>query len=63
MLSCKEVTLLLSEAQDRPLKLTEKMQLEMHLAMCSGCQNFRQQMKFLRLACQRYIKTRQHDDE
>ena len=63
MLSCKEVTHLLSEAQDRKLKLSEKMQLEMHLAMCAGCQNFRQQMNFLRLACQRYLKQRQPDDE
>jgi hypothetical protein len=63
MLSCKEVTHLLSEAQDRKLKLTEKMQLEMHLAMCTGCQNFRQQMNFLRQACQRYLKERQRDEE
>lgn len=55
MLNCKEVTRLLSESQDRKLAVTEKMQLEMHLAICKGCRNFKSQMAFLREACQRYI--------
>lgn len=57
MLSCKEATRLLSEAQDRKLDLPEKMQLEVHLAMCKGCRNFKGQMNFLREACKRYIDT------
>jgi predicted anti-sigma-YlaC factor YlaD len=58
MLSCKEVTHLLSESQDRKLTLSEKMRLEMHLAMCKGCKNFKGQMNFLRQACERYLKDR-----
>ena len=54
MLKCKEITHLVSEAQDRKLRLTERLELEMHLAICSGCNNFRRQMNFLREACQRY---------
>lgn len=54
MLSCKEVTHLLSEGQDRKLFLRERFALEMHLAMCKGCTNFRKQMDFLRTACRRY---------
>ncbi len=53
MLSCKDVTHLLSEAQDRKLLLPEKLHLEMHLAMCKGCRNYRKQMNFLREACRR----------
>lgn len=60
MLNCKEVTRLLSEGQDRPLGLAEKMQLEMHLAICQGCRNFRTQLAFLRAACRRYLGG--HDD-
>lgn len=63
MLSCKEVTHLLSESQDRKLSLSEKMHLEMHLAMCKGCSNFKNQMKFLREACKRYVKARSNVDE
>ena len=43
MLSCKEVTHLLSEAQDRKITLPERVNLEMHLAVCKGCKNFRNQ--------------------
>ncbi|MDP2134552.1 MAG: zf-HC2 domain-containing protein [Sulfuritalea sp.] len=56
MLSCKETTQRLSEAQDRDLSLSEKLQLKMHLAMCGGCRNFSRQMDFLRLACKRYTE-------
>ena len=53
MLSCEEATRLLSEAQDRKLVLPEKLQLEIHVAICKGCRNYRKQMSFLRAACQR----------
>lgn len=56
MLSCKEVTHLLSEEQDRKLALMERINLEMHLAMCKGCTNFRKQMDFLRTACRSYAE-------
>jgi len=56
MLSCKEITHLLSESQDRKLNLSEKFHLQMHLAMCKGCKNFKNKMNFLRAACKRYRK-------
>lgn len=55
MLSCKEATRLMSAAQDRPLNVSERLNLELHLAMCKGCRHFRQQMNFLREACRRYM--------
>jgi hypothetical protein len=63
MLSCKEVTQLLSEAQDRKLTLPERIHLEMHLAICQGCTNFKSQMGFLREACKRYVSARTKPDE
>lgn len=54
MLSCKEATHLMSEAQERDLSLGERLQLKLHLAICDGCTNFRRQMNFLRQACRRY---------
>lgn len=62
MLSCKEVTHLLSDSQDRKLTLGERINLEMHLAICNGCSNFRKQMDFLRTACRRYADKAMHDD-
>ncbi len=58
MLTCKEATRMMSEAQDRPLSIGERLQLQMHLAMCRGCRNFRVQMDFLRTACRRYLGRR-----
>ena len=58
MLKCKEMTHLLSEAQDRKQTVSERLQLEMHLAMCSGCRNFKSQMAFIRQACRRYLTAR-----
>ena len=63
MLSCKDVTHLLSEGQDRKLTLGERVQMEMHLAMCKGCSNFRKQMDFLRTACRRYVDTALSDED
>ncbi|HSG23184.1 MAG TPA: zf-HC2 domain-containing protein [Azonexus sp.] len=63
MLSCKEVTHLLSESQDRKLSVSERVHLEMHLAICKGCKNFKNQMTFLRKACQRYVKNRGNIDD
>ena len=54
MLKCKDITHLVSESQDRKLSVSERLQLEMHLVMCTGCSNFRRQMIFLREACRRY---------
>lgn len=54
MLNCKEVTHLLSDSQDRKLTIRERINLEMHLAMCKGCSNYRKQMEFLHKACRSY---------
>lgn len=55
MLTCKEATQIMSAAQDRQLSASERLQLEVHLAMCRGCRSFRQQMDFLRMACRRFV--------
>ena len=51
MLSCKEVTHLLSESQDRKLALGERMHLRLHLTMCKGCSRYKKQIQFIRRAC------------
>ncbi|MBM5572233.1 MULTISPECIES: zf-HC2 domain-containing protein [Deefgea] len=53
MLKCREVSFLLSEAQDRPLSVGEALQLRIHLLMCKKCSNFARQLKVIRLACQK----------
>lgn len=62
MLSCREATRLLSQAQDRPLSLSEQVQLYVHLGICAGCRNFGKHMIFIRKACQRFSTGATPDD-
>jgi hypothetical protein len=50
MLSCKEVTRLVSQGLDRRLGFGERVRLRVHIAICDGCTNFRKQTAFLRRA-------------
>lgn len=56
MLSCREVTEVCSAEMERPLKLGEQLSLRTHLMMCTGCTNFRKQMKALRQVMQAYAE-------
>lgn len=58
MLNCKETTELCSQEMERPLGLGERVSLKTHLLMCSGCANFRKQMKTLRQVMQAYAEGR-----
>jgi putative zinc finger protein len=54
--SCKEVSELLSQAQERPLTLKERFGVYIHLPLCEGCRNFLKQLRFIRLAAKRYLE-------
>lgn len=58
MLSCKEVTRICSDEQERPLRLGEQASLHLHLLMCSGCTQYRRQVKTLRQVMQAYAQGR-----
>jgi len=55
MLSCKEVTRLVSQGLDRRLGFGERLRLHIHLAICDGCANFRRQMLCIRQAMARLV--------
>jgi hypothetical protein len=50
MLTCKEASHLISEHQERPLGVRERLGLRLHLWMCAGCRRFERQMVLLRRA-------------
>jgi hypothetical protein len=50
MLSCKEASRLVSQGLDRNLGFGERVALRLHLAICDGCSNFKDQVAFLRRA-------------
>lgn len=59
MLTCKQVSVLLSRAQEQSLGWRERLALRFHLLLCTGCVNFRRQLDFIRVATKRY---RDRDD-
>jgi hypothetical protein len=54
LLSCKDVSRLVSQGQDRPLTWWEGWRMRMHLAVCTACTRFDAQVRFLRRAMRRY---------
>jgi Putative zinc-finger len=53
MLTCKEVSHLVSQGLERRLGFGERVALRIHLAICDGCTNFSRQLAFLRKAVAR----------
>ena len=47
MLSCKEAARLISDRLDRELPLGRRIALRLHLAMCSACRRYRNQVESL----------------
>jgi predicted anti-sigma-YlaC factor YlaD len=52
MKTCKEITKLVSQGQDRELILREKMAMQLHFVMCSACRRYARQIAFIGQACQ-----------
>jgi hypothetical protein len=54
MLTCKEASHLISQAQDGPLPVHRWFLLRMHLLWCEACRQYKRQARFLREAMRRY---------
>lgn len=54
MLSCKEVTRLVSESLDRELPLYQRLAIKAHYRICEFCARYYQQMLFIREAFRHY---------
>ena len=54
LLSCKDVSRLVSRGQDRSLTWWERWRLRMHLSVCAACTRFDAQMRFLKRALRKY---------
>ncbi len=63
MLSCQQVTRLVSASCERPLTLMEQIALKMHLLICSACRNFSSHIRFLQDAMRAYICSDERQDK
>ncbi len=61
MLTCKQVSELVSHAQDRRLGWFERWRMHVHLRVCEGCRNFESQIGFMRRAIRRHPLLRDED--
>lgn len=55
MISCREVSRLVSASLDRPLTLRERFRLKLHVWRCGPCGNFAGQMRLMRAAMRRLV--------
>lgn len=55
LLTCKEASEALSRQHEEPLSFAEKFGLRLHLYICTGCRNFRNNLQLMRAAMQRYL--------
>lgn len=46
--NCRDVTALVLEGQDRPLRPLERLSLRLHWLACDGCRRFRQQAALMK---------------
>ena len=53
-LSCKQASLLQSQALDRSLNFGERVSLRLHTAICAACTRTEKQLAFLHRAMARY---------
>lgn len=56
MLSCKEVTRLISESMDYQLPFVQRIAVRMHLLMCKFCSRYRRHMVLIREAICHYLE-------
>jgi hypothetical protein len=61
-LNCKEVSVLLSQTEDRRISLLERLRLRAHLKVCVGCMNFQRQLNFLRRAIRQHPALKDEDE-
>jgi hypothetical protein len=54
LLSCKEATRLMSQAEDRRLSGGERIKLRLHLYACVACSRFARQLALMREAVARF---------
>jgi len=57
MLSCKDVTQLLSESMDTSLPISRRVGVRLHLLMCKFCARYERQLLLIRETVRRLVET------
>jgi len=57
MLTCKDVTRLISESMDRSLPLRKRVGVRVHLLVCKFCARYERQLLLIRETVRRLVET------
>jgi hypothetical protein len=60
-LTCDQAARLMSHAQEKPLKRSERLALSVHLLICRLCRKYNRQLKLLRAIMARMADSRTYD--
>lgn len=63
MLSCKDVTQLISESMDTSLPIGKRIGMRLHLLMCKFCARYERQLLLIREAVRRIVATEEKPGE
>ena len=63
MLSCKDVTRLISESMDRSLPLGKRIGVRFHLLICKFCERYERQLLQIRETVRRLVATEETPGE
>ncbi len=58
MMSCKDISSLISLGQDQKLSMQERIMVRLHLFFCEACSRFNTQIHFIDEAMNLYIKNK-----
>ena len=56
MITCRQTTELVSRSLDRPLRLNQRLRLQLHLLICRSCRRYCKQLNFLKRAASLFDK-------
>lgn len=62
MRTCRDVTRLVLQREDRALSLRERLSVRVHMWICAACPRFEQQVRLMRVACRRWRAYAESDD-
>jgi hypothetical protein len=63
MLSCKDVTQLISESMDHSLPIGKRIGVRLHLLMCKFCSRYERQLLLIRETVRRIVATEEKPGE
>lgn len=60
--TCRDVTRLVLQREDRALSLRERLSIRLHMWICAACPRFERQVRLMRVTCRRWRAYAESDE-